>query len=519
MVSSVYPTRSLREPVSPWRWPRRDYLLEREYRRGVPPFDRFPSVQDVVDAVLCPVAIVHKFYHGFRGALGGARGDGENIGALFHEFIALLKTDIALGRRSPDQAWDLFYGFCSERGVSEESERNLREYVSYWLRRKRRSLDELWNRRPRIFFEIHVASIRVTFEVRGRRTRYPIHGRIDELDVTNKRIVERTIRGNESAENPPFLKDFQLWLLWKIITSIDRNTIPEIWRGENFEEYELFVETPYRDFRVEKDQPLFEEWAKDALTWISDISRSTRTILEAWRNRGHHNRPCRFGDTIEECSMAYIACYRVQRRYPERRAALSASFRSLYRALFNEQLWSHDLLLYQLTIMEQDPQLGNELRRLLMGRKIFPVEIERDLGGGRFILRVSNNDLRRTLHEILQDENFEFDIIFGSFCMGIRRRAFLDFRESNLDEGRVVVRVIPNIEISDTENAYLVRGGLLLREDPWFLKRVVQRALYRLEKWGLDREDRAQRHTTIRLIDTIFGPETLRARRFEEDER
>ena len=518
-MSSVYPTRLLREPLPRWRRPSSEYLLERIYKRGKPPFWKFPSVQDVIDAVLCPVSIVHKFYHGFRGALGRMRRGEENIGELFHELIHYIKTAIISGEHSPNEVGSLFYEFCRRRGITEEVERALRQYLTYWLRRKQRNLEELWRERPRIFFEIHIASVNVTFH--GSGTRYPIHGVIDELDISNKRIIERTTRGSYDDENPPFLKDFQVWLLWKILTSIDRSIIPETWREENFEEYELFVETPYRDFRVEKDQQLFDRWALDALAWIGDISRTTTVIPEAWRNRGRHDKPCRFGEEVEECSMAYFACYHGRRQFPQRRAALSAAFRSLYRALFNEQLWSHDLLLYQLVLMEQDPRLRNDLRELLVGRRIFPIEIEESLGNGRFIIRVNDSHLRRALLEVLQDEELGFDMIFGAFSMGLRRKITLYpyDHSSSLEEGRIVAYIegLSRAESINRGNVYLIRG-LLLKEDPWFLRRVVQRALFRLEKWGIDREDRSRRHTTIRLIDTIFGPETLRARRLEEEQ-
>jgi hypothetical protein len=443
---------------------------------------------------------------------------GERTGELYHEVLAIFKAEIASRRRSPNEIWNLFYEFCSDKGLDEASERNLRQYVSYWLRRKRENLEHFWQQRPKFFFEIHIASTAVTF---GRGTRFPIHGIIDELDITNKRLIERTIRGSENDRDPPFLKDFQLWLLWKVIISIDRNVIPEVWRDENFEDYELIVETPYRDFHLAKNQPLFEEVAEDALLWINDLSRETRAIVDAWRNKGHFDMPyarartCQLGNEIRECSMAFSACYRGSRRFPERREALRASFRPLYRALFNEQLWSHDLLLYQLTMMEQDPLLRDELWDLLMGRNIIPVGIE-SLGGGRFLLRVSES-LKGALLENLQDEDLRFDMIFGSFSMGLRRKVLWDLNDpqSAPDEGRVVIR-FREVEPMENMDAYLVRG-LLLREDPWFLKRLIQRALFRLEKWGLDREDRARRHVPIQLIDTLFGPRTLRARRRMED--
>lgn len=519
MRSSVYPSNRVERTLPcrwSWRRPQRKYLLEQEYRRGPPRFDPFPSVYDVIDATLCPVAIVHKFFHGFRGAFRGPILERAGIGELYHELIAYIKTEISLGRRSPGDAMNMFYEFCERRRLDEETESSLRSYFSYWLVRKRDELEDIWNRRHTILFEVHVASINVTF---GTGTRVPLHGVIDEIDITNKRVVERTIRGSEIDRNTPILKDYQVWLLWKILTSIDRSAIPEIWRNEDFQNYELIVETPYRDYRIDKSQiqSQFERLARDALIWIQDISRNRAAVMDAWRNRGHLDLPnvgarsCIGGDNvIEECSLAYSACYRGQRRYPERRQSFRAALRPLYRALFYEQLWNHDLFLYQIIIMEQssDQNLKEELRSLLSG-KVLHVEME-PLGNGRFLLRVNRPEV---LMELQQEEYLQFDIIFGSFSMGIKRKAVLDFEanESNLEDG-VVVAIIENAENLEGFNAYIVRG-LLVREDPWYLKRIIQRNLFRLEKWGVDRDDIAQRHTTIQLIDTIFGPRTLRARR------
>jgi len=511
-MSSVYPNRVLRQPLKVWRWPRREHLLEEVYRRGAPPFDPFPSIQDVVDAVLCPMTVVHRTYHGLHGALRGPRGLAEGEGEHFHRFMSILKSDIALGRRRPDDAFSLLRMYCSWKGLDAETESNLRRYLSFWMKRKRDSLNELWNQGPGIFFEVHVATINVTFG--GRKVRYPIHGLIDEIDTINKKIIERTLRGNENDGIPPFLKDFQVWLQWKVLTSIKRNLIPKTLRNENFEKYELIVETPYRDFRVERNQPLFEEWAEDALAWISDITRSSIAISDAWRNRGHHTRPCNFGDEIEECAWARMACYCRRWRYPERRSALRASLRPLYRALYNEQLWAHDLLLHQLASMEQhdDPALRDELKGLLMGRNIYPIKVESTLEGGRCTVRIDNT-VSESLLETIQDENLSFDVLFGAFSFGLRRRAFLllDDEETNPEEGRYVM-LIERINETEGMSAFLIKG-LLLKEDPWFLKRLVQRALFSLEKWGMDKEDRAQNHTTVRLIDTLFGPHRLRARR------
>ena len=511
MMSSAYLTRVLRQPLRAWRWPRREHLLERVFRRGPPPFDPFPSIQDVIDAVLCPVTVVHKMYHGLHGALSGPREVAEKIGSHFHRFVSILKSDIALGRRRPDEAFGLLKMYCSREGLDYNSEENLKRYLKYWLRRKKSSLDELWGQGPGIFHEVHVSTINATWEERG--VRYPIHGVIDEIDTINKRIVERTIRGNENDPNPPFLEDFQVWLQWKVLTSINRDLLPDVLRNEDFQDYDLIVETPHKDFTIEKNKPLFEKWAEDALAWISDIARSSVAIGDAWQNRGHHNRPCSFRNEVEECSLDW-ACYSHRWRYPERRSALRASLRPIYRALYYEQVWVHDLLLYQLTKMEQDadPNLRGELRRFLIGRKIYPLETVENIGSNKYRVKIDER-VKVSLAEEVQDESLGFEVIFGSFSVGLRRRAYLllDERETEPEDGRYVV-YIEGMDGTEGMNAFLLKG-LLLKEDPWFLKQVVQRAVFSLERWGVDREERAKNHVLIKLIDTLFGPGTLRAKR------
>jgi len=518
VTSLPYLGRQLRQrrvPLTRWRWPRPEHLREEVYRRGHPPFNPFPNVKDVVDAALCPLAIFHKFYHGLRGAGRGLRGDEEGIqlGQHYHQFISYLKTEIVRGKRIED-AESLLSNYCSSQRVDVDTESSLRTLLRYWLRRKRESLEQLYER-PRIFFEVHVASINVTF---GREVRFPLHGVIDEIDITNRRIIERTLRGREDDTEPPFLKDFQLWLLWKIISSIGNGLVREVLGCENFEDYELIVETPYRDFLVDKNNPLFNELAEDAFSWISDLATSNNSRLaiainEAWQNRGFHGRPCRYGEEIKECAMINN-CYYRRRRYPERRSAFGSDLRRLYYALFNEQIWRHDLMLYQLAYMEQhqDTTLQRDLRELLMGRSIFPASIVRSIRNEGFIVRI-DEQFRPSLLEVIQDEVVNFDIIFGSFSAGLRRRAQLDIDNtySNIREGQVFVRIEGPTNVEDL-SVLLIRGSLLLREEPWFLKRLVQQSLFNLEKWGVDRDERARKHVTVRFIDTLFGSGQFRAR-------
>jgi len=101
--------------------------------------------------------------------------------------------------------------------------------------------------RDKFFFEISVANYYVPFPYKDGKKSYPLEGRIDEIDIKNKRIIERTIKGFKEDTEPPALKDYQTWLLWKTLSSLKRNQLPSQWRDINFEEFELIVETPYKD--------------------------------------------------------------------------------------------------------------------------------------------------------------------------------------------------------------------------------------------------------------------------------
>jgi len=512
-MCSQYLGRQLRQFLPRWRWPKEKHLREEVYRHGEPPFDPFPSVQDVIDATLCPFAIFHKIYHGQRGALVGLKEQegGIQTGNHFHRFIAYLKTEIARGKADSNSVGRLFDKYCHREMIDSETRRSLDGYLRHWLSRKKDELREIEDQKPRVFFEVHVASINVRFK---RGVRFPLEGIIDEIDVANRRIIERTLRGREDDDTPPFLEDFQLWLLWKTISSINKSILYKVLGDKNLEDYELIVETPYRDFRVNKDNPKFENWAEDAFAWIEDLTIGGPVVIsEAWRNKGHHDKPCTYGSKMEECAMSYFACYYRARKYPTKRGALREVLRPLYRALFYEQIWKHDLTLYQLAYMEQydDKTLRNELSKLLIGRNVFPAKVIESLSDRELKLEVSK-DLITPLLEVTWDKTFNFDIIFGSFSVGLRRKAYLDFDDprSNIKNGQIIVRIEgpTNIESLD---ALLIESGLLFREEPWFLKRIIQRALFDLERWGLDKDDKAKEHVTIQLIDTLFGPGRFRA--------
>jgi len=99
--------------------------------------------------------------------------------------------------------------------------------VRPWVERKLEN-DELQSitSNNQIFFEISVANSHVPFPLESGVRNYPLRGRVDEIDLTQRRFIERTIRGGREDDAPPFLKDYQIWLLWKIICSLREENLP-----------------------------------------------------------------------------------------------------------------------------------------------------------------------------------------------------------------------------------------------------------------------------------------------------
>ena len=58
-----------RHPLPRWRYPRNEVLRNQVFASGRPPFTPFPTVTNLVNANLCPVALYHDLIHGIENAL------------------------------------------------------------------------------------------------------------------------------------------------------------------------------------------------------------------------------------------------------------------------------------------------------------------------------------------------------------------------------------------------------------------------------------------------------------------
>lgn len=478
----------VRIPKEIWQRPRYNVLLGETFKQGEPPFDPFPTVSNVVNAAFCPVAALHDILYGYGNAtiLPGK----YHVGDLFHRFIANLKSTAGDASGSLELTdMDTFEEFAMDE--DENSMRACQLYLQPWLERKMEELRKI-KMNDKIFFDISVANAYVPFIHGDKKRSYPLYGKIDELDFKNKRIVERTIKGDPADVLPPTLKDFQVWLLWKILNSVDKKQYPEAWKGTNLEDFELVVETPYKDFIIEKDAPDFERAALQAYGWISDIAKERRATGEAWRGRS-----CTFNNK-RECGLAW-SCYGKSRSHPNSRGEMRQRIGIFYRPLFWEQMWEHHLLRYQLTMLKEGVQRKHLKEHISIGK------VKKEVNG-KIVLEIQDS-IAPALERRIDGEN-GCTVVFGSFMLGIEKQAIVEDVDPSKKE--IQVRLENEGRSPHGRVRVLYPEMSVLREGPWFLKRTIQQELHKLEKWGIDNPEKARGHSVIRMMECIFGEDTLK---------
>jgi len=484
---------STRVPVDRWNRPRTDILSERKYKSGQPPFDPFPAVSNVLNAALCPVAILHDMLHGNDSALI-SREERFGGGNLFQNFIAFLKPAMADGKIPPDiQRIRFEFEQFARSAPDAAREKCWRFYLERWCNRK---LEELSRLKPNEnFFEVSVSNSYAQFRLRDAGTRtYPIRGRIDEVDLKNHKLIERTIKGMPTDDVPPRLKDYQAWLLWKILSSVQRSKFPAFWRDVDFASFTLTVETPYRDFEVEKENSSFEELTHNAYSWIQDLAKGGRSEWEAYAGRS-----CTFASKMTDCGLLGT-CYRRRPIFPTTRSEIHREFRNIYRPLCWQVMWDHHLLEYQKLELEDD-ELEN-LGHVSKGKII-------SFHGREIELELSRKQAQPILDQQISGESNSYVIVVGTFHIGFELEA--NFLRSTNDR---YVMEIPQRRLPQTPIALIIPSdSSVLRQKPWFLSKHVQRDVFALESWGFQLPDRAATHSVIQFMESLFGVKHLRRER------
>lgn len=491
-----------RTVLSRWNRPEQK-VLEQVFPAGKPPFDPFPSVTELINAYYCPLAIYHYLHHAEEGAFTPRTAiEGWRSGETFHSFIEQIKTSLIEGRlKANSQDTAGFIGII--RSEFTTFSRHLdkpgvfwQQYFEPWLKRKANELMKL-GPNSQNYFETTVANYKIPFQIKEGGTRtYPLTGRIDEIDIDNKRIIERTIK----STIPP--KDYQVWLLWKILCSIDKNQYPDAWKNINFNQFDLVVETPAaEDYIVEKNNPEFEHRTHECYAWIHDLTFGPKAVAEAYANRA-----CTYENRREDCGLSWM-CYARRQPFPEARGEMRRTFKDIYRALLWEKMWGSDLFQYRfLALSEQELEergltcKGTIVPNTRRGR-VFQVKIPPS--------RVGLISARAT------DDIGKFLIVFGNFFIGRTYKAKLERKGPDLfsveteGNGGPLFSNQPLIANVDTD-------FFVFEERPTYLIANVQRDMHRLEYRGVKSPEKAQADSKIQLLESIFGDRQIKKGR-EED--
>jgi len=492
-----------RYPLPRWRYPRNEVLIRSQvFASSRPPFAPFPTVTNLVNANLCPVALYHDLIHGIENAL--IRGDLRTVkrrGELFHNFVAYLKLSIKNGDFElrgdiPSQLssiQNMFLRFSQSQGFQiSESTDIWRLYIRPWIERKLENGElQSITSNSQIFFEISVANSHVPFPLESGVRNYPLRGRIDEMDLTQRRIIERTIRGGREDDSPPFLKDYQIWLVWKILCSLRPEHLPNEWRGIRFEEFELVVETPHHDFVISDNQN-FINGTHSAYAWINDISisESPDVFSEVFENA-----QCAPENPHTECGHPFINCFPRRYPFPRCRPEIRQTFQPWYRLLLWEQMWRGHLWHYQLLMLDREELLS------------LGIIVETN------VVSVENNQIE--LEVIEREANtlrgYEYCTIipYGTVFCGLK----LDARLVSARNNNIVLQLSGILPTISEEAILLLSPDIpapIMKEPPIFLERQTQSALFRLKHIGAQNEERARKRSLIQLLESIFGTRPLR---------
>ena len=403
---------ALREPLYRWRNPQNALLRGQVFPRDNPPFGPFPTVTNIINANLCPRALVHSLFHGFSNALNMYSFDGISRGDLFHGFCAYLKWLIHTGEieiqegRFPytiERIHEEFRRFCQRESLpGGEVEGIWREYINPWITRKL-EVGEL-NTIPdeEIFFELYIATTDLSLELGDGIRHYPLRGRIDEINISRRVIIERTIRPATTDGQPPFLKDFQIWLLNRLLLSLNNNQLPEGWNADRFTDYTLIVETPQDDYVINPDQPDFINDTHSAYAWLDDLARTENPSVF---REVSENQACSPEIHHEHCVHAGGKCFRRVYSHPISRPEIRRGFQPWYRRLLWERMWNEDLWHYRL--------LHFPIDELIDMRYIMEVPIQ-GREDNELQLGLSNEDTTA-----LGDYNFVI-LSFGTLNCGLR---------------------------------------------------------------------------------------------------
>jgi hypothetical protein len=495
---------SAHDPVRWWS-PKGPVLRGERFSRDTPPFDPFPDVTQVTKGY-CPVAISHDLLWG-RTYLGRRDSwiEGQQLGEQYHRLISTFRTDVATGRLRTNHLRDRqiadglaqghFDDYAERHKVAQADADVLRDVFRRYVTRK--WADGELHQLPgeHLLTEVDVANPRCQFQFGETQRHYPLRGRVDELNLSRRLLIERTLEKDPlNPDEPPRYKFWQAWLYAQLILTLEDfrrpSSLGSLWEGP----LDVVVETPDRDYEVVADER-FSEIVSSAYYWIQRISGG------ASQTAAYNEAACSPENRDDSCTHCNVDCFTTPIRYPADRDTLRRLCGRYARAFLNERIWDYDLWFY---------------RQCLLPPLI--LENEGDRVTARIVELQSNHlrvEVARASAAALQGRHELRGIpaVMGNFFVGVQLRLFPTHGLVHAQNDRVVleftVSTADSRKLRDAGDIELLvppdNGISISSQPPGFLKDIDRHRLGRLLKIGAKSPTTAQKSGVIRALQTITG--------------
>jgi len=502
-------------PWPHWSYPRREHF--EMYPIGIPRFDPFPKASEICHGD-CPIKLLHILLSGASPYNYGR--DRIGIGELFHKAVIRLKRLLQYNYES------VWFGntIQTERRLLREVRQIIaeltREYEGENLFNSLFSLMRQYIRNQienggfdgisskEILFEVTVVNPRMRIPSAPRP--YPILCRIDEINLTDRILIERF-----SGRNVPNYKFVQAAINFFALSTLSHGNIRSLLGDLN--DWRIVIETPYETLDVDINDDIIEV-IKRGYYWYRVIFRPHRADPRRGIGYVYDNGLCNPPNYYSDCPFFRTYCFTrrlsfqlgrsIRRRFSERR-----------RLIFYDLVWDYHLYLYKATCDDENLRAETYIE----GR-VIDVSQQEETNSLRVVIEASLDEANIALKKAKLVKSF-IQLIYNpwTFYFGPRINGIL----SSVERGRNNLYLHINVsreyvhdpeQIRRLEHIRIYRGDemhesvFVYKEATSHVLKRRQYSLYRLTKMGAESVERYQNRYFLRLLDAIYGGGNLLTR-------
>ncbi len=473
----------------PARWKRPTQAQMFSYPKGRPPFDPFPEATLICQSD-CPIKIYNIM---IKGGNPTTREFGPPwVGQSYHNAIVELKANIlanpslvaggpiSIIERLGDVAKRVVQQVTGSSRGTPEFEKTV-SLLQKYIKRKVQSGELQTVPDEEFFSEVSISNPYTQFEFEGSTHTYPLRCRIDELNVSQGRLVERF-----SGGQIPSWKPVQAWLNARALLSLEgkySDLIPARLSPLFKREFEIVVETPYEDVVITDE---FSERVLQGYAWCQEIFRPSGNLLRLFKIS-----KCQPPSFDEECPFLHTHCFTTN--YPFPSTQVKRKVRPYARRLLYDLVWDQDLYTYQASMLPPDVQLEHEIS--------WSISVE-ELDENRVLARITTppTKLREGEDVVITSDSYVCGERVPAEVTSVREEYIeLSIRHSTRTPLAFKNRVA-RVYRQELQTLGMYRPPKLER-----ITKNLQSTLHRVTLLGASSERRFQESSALLTMDALFG--------------